>query len=130
MSWVSRISNPESRSARSISTLGTSCEIPLPFSKEEFREGASAWERPDAGDAGNQRPALSRDHKTTTGRGLQSDVESQEAMNRIAEELVKVRGKPVSEWGPPFRPSAPRNRATSAPRSSPSTVSPTRTSCR
>lgn len=68
--------------------------------KEEFREGSSAWERSEYGDASNQRPTLSRDYKTTTGRDLQSDVESQEAMNRIAEELVKVRGKPVSEWGP------------------------------
>jgi hypothetical protein len=74
---------------------------PQKLVKEEFRDGAQAWNsQATFGDPNGEKSTIVRDYKATTGRDLQSDVESQDAMNRIAEELVKVRGKPVTEWGP------------------------------
>lgn len=69
--------------------------------KEEFLEARKGWEDVATfGDQDNQKATLVRDYKATTGRDLQRDVESYDAMNRIGDELAKVRGKPVGEWGP------------------------------
>lgn len=74
---------------------------PQKMVKEEFRDGSYALQQQATiGDPNGDKSATLRDYKATTGRDLQSDVESQDAMNRIAEEVVKVRGKPVTEWGP------------------------------
>lgn len=69
--------------------------------KEEFLEARKGLEDVATfGDPDGDKAKLVRDYKATTGRDLQRDVESYDAMNRIGDELAKVRGKPVSEWGP------------------------------
>jgi hypothetical protein len=67
--------------------------------KQEFADGERALDRAGHDDQGARESAI-RDYQATTGRDLVADVGSHEAMNEIVEELVKARGKPVSEWGP------------------------------
>lgn len=69
--------------------------------QQEFQDARKGWEDATTfGDPDNAKPTLARDYKATTGRDLESDLQSYDAMNHIAEQLVKAQGKPVGEWGP------------------------------